>query len=87
MSFAPAAFASTKKEVGDAVRMGAYSESVIPSHDLELLWNGPSSMDETWMVQSPDNDREGVMGLEMLLPLSEISYEEVDWIKIQKLKR
>jgi len=34
---APAAFASTKKEVGDEVRMGAYSELVIPSHDLELL--------------------------------------------------
>ena len=37
MSFAPAAFASTKKEVGDAVRIGAYSESVIPSHDFAVV--------------------------------------------------
>ena len=87
---APAAFASTKKEVGDEVRMGAYSELVIPSHDLELLQedgNGPSSRDETWTVQSPDKDREGVMGLEMLLPLSEMSYKEVDCIKFQKVER
>ncbi len=92
MDFAPAtsaAFGSTRKEAGEDVRMGAYRGSVIPSHDFEVLsedGNGPSSKDETWMVRSPDKDREGVMGLEVLLLLSETSYEEFDWVEIQRME-